>query len=483
MTLALVGSVAFSLLSTARAGEKTETFDKDPGWDGYRNVATDVPLRKVKQDFGYKSSNPLSREGGAIGGLITPTGEKAWYLLSVPELTFDQPFSASGRFLYDSGKGHLLVGFFHSETIEKWRSPNTVALRFLGKGEATMAFVEYCTQHWRAGGDHPGGFFIEEDPETKGRKRLRGFKRGAIHTWSLEYDPKGNEGAGTVKVVVDNEQATCVIDPEHRADGARFNRFGIMPVCKSHDDAGTFYMDSLVIQGQKVDLSRDPQWLSHGNIRQFETADIRAKNDFCWRPTHTAGGSQAGELQGKLYRGDCRDPKKLGALGDRLGAVSLKKPLRMKGRLSVKDAVSDSSLLIGFYHSRNSLAASQSQSTTIPERFLGVAIEGPSREGFFLAPTWHLDDHQPQMLANTKAPRIEPDGRPRDFEMRYTPADDGSTATIVVTLDGKSHSFTLPINDAARATPFDRFGVVTTWIDGNGQELALDDLTYTVSQE
>jgi hypothetical protein len=29
----------------------------------------------------------------------------------------------------------------------------------------------------------------------------------------------------------------------------------------------------------------------------------------------------------------------------------------------------------------------------------------------------------------------------------------------------------------------DRFGLVTTWIDGNGQKVYFDDLTYTARQE
>src|SRR5207302_4513691 len=37
----------------------------------------------------------------------------------------------------------------------------------------------------------------------------------------------------------------------------------------------------------------------------------------------------------------------------------------------------------------------------------------------------------------------------------------------------------LPIFDSTR---FDRFGIVTTWIDGNAQRLYFDDLTYTCAQ-
>ncbi len=32
-------------------------------------------------------------------------------------------------------------------------------------------------------------------------------------------------------------------------------------------------------------------------------------------------------------------------------------------------------------------------------------------------------------------------------------------------------------------TTFDRFGIVTSWIDGNSQNVYLDDITYTCAQK
>jgi hypothetical protein len=34
-----------------------------------------------------------------------------------------------------------------------------------------------------------------------------------------------------------------------------------------------------------------------------------------------------------------------------------------------------------------------------------------------------------------------------------------------------------------REARFDRFGIVTTWIDGNAQDVYFDDLRYTFRQE
>ena len=53
---------------------------------------------------------------------------------------------------------------------------------------------------------------------------------------------------------------------------------------------------------------------------------------------------------------------------------------------------------------------------------------------------------------------------------------------IIVTLDGKSATLDLGKNDKTTGARFDRFGLVTTWIDGNGQHVYFDDLTYTSEQ-
>jgi hypothetical protein len=37
--------------------------------------------------------------------------------------------------------------------------------------------------------------------------------------------------------------------------------------------------------------------------------------------------------------------------------------------------------------------------------------------------------------------------------------------------------------DRAAGARFDRFGLVTTWVDGNGQRVYFDDLTYTCKQD
>ncbi len=51
-----------------------------------------------------------------------------------------------------------------------------------------------------------------------------------------------------------------------------------------------------------------------------------------------------------------------------------------------------------------------------------------------------------------------------------------------MTMDGKTVRLDLGAGHKAAGARFDRFGLVTTWIDGNGQRVYFDDLTYTTGQ-
>jgi hypothetical protein len=80
-------------------------------------------------------------------------------------------------------------------------------------------------------------------------------------------------------------------------------------------------------------------------------------------------------------------------------------------------------------------------------------------------------------------PRIYPDGATHDWTLDYDPTAAEGKGRITVTLDGKAVSIDLAPGDKATGAHFDRFGLVTPWIDGNGQHVYFDDLQYTWKQE
>lgn len=468
--------------AAALAGERTEDFAKDPGWEGRNNRPDRGAARAIRQDFGY---SPTEHAGGCapgeMGGLITPAAEPAWYARAIPEETLEGRLAASGV-LACEGPVHALIGFFNAGTVNEWRTPNTIALRIQGRGDVFYAYVEYGTKRWRAGGDAPLPFARARDPES-GKEQPVGFAaNGEIHVWTLSYDPEGNDGGGVITATIDGETSVCHLDEGHKADGASFNRFGLLNVAKSADSPGSLWLDDVAMNGELEEFNEDPGWEGSGNRRTYETTNVRPHLDFGFSPTRHAGGAAAGELGGRVFRGDCRQAGGLACYGDRVGPLSLDKPLRAKGKVVLRRAVTDSTTLFGFYHSKASMNVNPSQDSALPEGFLGFAIEGPSREGFFAYPAYRTrGDHRGQAEGDDR-PRILPDGVPHDWALDYAPSPDGG-GRITLALDGRAVHLDLPPDARIPDALFDRFGLVTTWIDGNAQEVYFDDLTYTVSQD
>ena len=77
---------------------------------------------------------------------------------------------------------------------------------------------------------------------------------------------------------------------------------------------------------------------------------------------------------------------------------------------------------------------------------------------------------------------VDADGKSHDWSLTYDPTAADGRGRMVVTLDGKSVSLDLGAGDRKTGARFDRFGLVTTWIDGNAQRMYFDDLTYTCGQ-
>jgi hypothetical protein len=140
-------------------------------------------------------------------------------------------------------------------------------------------------------------------------------------------------------------------------------------------------------------------------------------------------------------------------------------------------------VLIGFFHSRDSTASNPAQDAGLPKSFLGISTDGPSREGFLFCPTYRVGGGASGHAGNNKPPHILPDGKMHDWTLDYSPAAAGGDGSIAVTFDRQSVALPLAKGHKAAGARFDRFGIVTTWIDGNSQTIFFDDLTYTIRQE
>src|SRR6185436_17214022 len=124
LTLMVGGALCFvsgarpgSAAQAAPATMKTETFDRDPGWDGHNNRSKTPGTRPVKQEFGYsKTGHAPGGRTGEIGGFVCPAAEPAYYAKAIPLKSLNDSFSASGTLMVapggnlDDGAGNTLLG-------------------------------------------------------------------------------------------------------------------------------------------------------------------------------------------------------------------------------------------------------------------------------------------------------------------------------------------------------------------------------------
>lgn len=486
---ALLAFTAMGQRADGQAGVtlKTERFDRDPGWDGRNNRPAKPGTRPVSQDFGWSATRHAGGGAGEIGGSVTPAAEGAYYGKAFAAKTFEEPITASGVFLVpkqgagETGVGNTLVGFFNADTLNEWRTPNTMALRINGRGDGLHVHVEYCTSRWRAGGE----FLGDVDAKT-GRKQQRLLANGVPHPWSMRYDPAGNNGGGTVTTVVDGETLVMKLDAGHKADGARFNRFGILNVMKSADDRGSLWLDDLEINGDRHAFDRDPKWDARGNHARFDSANVRPQFDFGYSRTKFVSGKSEGEMGGLIFRGDERSAGTMAYYGDRIADLTLDHPLKASGKVTFRRGVTDSTSMIGFFHADGTMRVSAAQKSGFPENFLGGVIEGPSSQGFYFYPAYGTDREAETMDGFRSEPRgpepphLYPDAKTHEWTLDYSPTA-GISGRITVTLNGKTVSLDVRPEHRAIGAQFNRFGIVTTHIDGNGQVVFYDDLTYTVA--
>jgi len=468
-------ALAFAGIAAVAAAEtRTDTFDTDPGWEGHNN-RSQAELRPIAQDFGYTPGKIFGDALGAIGGVIYPDGLPAYYAKEIPLKDVNGPLHASGMLKVEEGGGNILLGFFNSRTINEWRTPNTLAFRINGRGETFHVHTEYATSKWRAG----AGIIGRYDKEADRMFPVENLCKGEIYRWTLDYDPAGNDGAGLLKATLNGMEALMPITAENRAQGMTFDRFGLLNIVKHADGGGKFWIGDLTIDGEKIDLSADPKWSELNNHKTYQSTNVRPRFDVGFSPTNFAKGAASGEIGGLFFRGDCRYPDKLAYYAAKLDMLTLAGPIRASGKVVLRRAISDSTTMFGFFHSEHSMKVGDTQDFTIPTDVLGFNIEGPSALGFFVYPLYRMHGDGQGNSAMEPTHTIYPDGIPHDWALEYTPAVDG-TASITLTFDGAPTTITVPAEHIAQGAQFNRFGFVTPWIDGNGQIVYLDDLTYTV---
>ena len=443
----------------------SEDFTADPHWDGRNNVRTERGREKI-QDFGYSATEHAGGGEGEIGGKVSRSVRPATYAAPIDAKTLNDHLKASGKFsvTHSEGGSGLLIGWFNT-TSRGWRTPNALLMRIDGESGHFRIFYEYGTQHWMTGGGQAFSGTYQTNPLSLIPAD------GTSHEWSLEYDPDGAEARGEIVLTVDGEVYRAPLDEGHKADGATFDRFGIINQ-QIYGDELVAYFDDVTVDGMAFDFASDPGWEGVGNRETVEDIAVRPFHDFGYRETNLAGGAP-GEIGGFMWRIESFDPEHAGYYGARVGRLTMNDELKASGKVSFQRAAVDCGLLIGWFNSHTAIGAP-------PANFLGILIEGPSRIGHYFRPGYGTSDDQRAIQG--EGPILNPGKSPREWTIHYDPAANDGHGCITATLDNESVQFDIP--EAARKgnAVFDHFGFVSWHRGGHYVEMYFDDLKYTAAK-
>jgi len=186
----------------AQLALKSESFDRDPGWEAHNNRLLPKEYPTVVQDFGYSNTNLAGKSPGEMGGLITRAFEPAFYADKIGPKTLDDKLSASGTFAVTKtvGGGGLFFGFFRAE------QPGGGGRPICSLGMNVDCEQKGCRLAVRliTGKNQSCGTFIT--PYLPGKFRPTPLKNdGTRYHWKLDYDPQAADGKGRFTFTLTSE--------------------------------------------------------------------------------------------------------------------------------------------------------------------------------------------------------------------------------------------------------------------------------------
>jgi hypothetical protein len=208
-------------------------FDEDPHWTGQNNRLTfDDTFKRGGHQFGYQpESHFAGGEPGEIGGVIF-SDNAGFFGDDVGRLTLDDPLVATGRLALKerASEAGFYLGWFNSK--ERGYPPkNVIGVFAEGPNSVGSMFRPiYATS------DAKIGTALKEAPVID--------PFGKPGAWRIEYDPKGADGRGELRVSLDGKEAVLALDPAARKQNAVFDRFGIA-IYEGGGQWSTVFLDDL----------------------------------------------------------------------------------------------------------------------------------------------------------------------------------------------------------------------------------------------
>ncbi|MCB9767445.1 MAG: hypothetical protein H6752_04555 [Candidatus Omnitrophica bacterium] len=222
MNIQVSGNSMEVYLDDIRMNGKLLDFSDDPHWEGINNQGDiEEGVARPWNVMDWEETNRAGGDPGEMSVMMWRDEAPAYFATPISGLTLDDPIHAEGRLAF-SGAGSdsgVYIGFFDSETKRGKETPdhvvrqsNILAVMLEGPSRVGHYFRAAYGASSGANGHNDSGPIIQPDGEPR--------------HWSLDYDPKANDGVGSITVRLDEEEVVLDLNPEARKQGATFDRFG-----------------------------------------------------------------------------------------------------------------------------------------------------------------------------------------------------------------------------------------------------------------
>ena len=450
----------------AAGSYREESFSTDPGWLGVGNRPGTKPCTTRSFGFGWRPGD--KRKAPSIGGTLERSSNyRAYYAKVLPgTVDLDDHLIASGTLSIGGGSSTAgaLFGWFDAGSSYDWRTTNTLVIR-LDAAKKGYAYAELGTA----------------DTFAATAKVAKGLDQKKWYDWALEYLPDaGATGSGLIRLTVGGSTAEVSLTPAQRADGATFDRFGLLDVQLAGSTA-TASFANLTLDGVPIDLGSDPGWeASKNNLKQAVDCFVHGRQDFGYSGGTTVAGGEPGEIGGLMWRTE----RKVASYADRTGDLGLDDPLYAEGSIVLDRASTDSDLFIGWFNA----ASAAEPGRSVPTDIVAAELGGPSEWGYRLYPVYRAGGARGTYPSPKDAPLVTSKGRVFKWWICLAPAvdADGNGRLTVGLVDpaqpAAAETASMPVSATAGAAGpvLNRFGIRNLERGGHSVVVHLDDLRYTV---
>ncbi len=227
------GSAAIYFDDLEYAG-RSQDFSRDPSWDAVGNRAS-YQAKDVggAHNFGFSNSSYAGGNPGEVGGTFWRGGKYAYYADHVGPLSLEDRLEARGKVILMVGApdADMFLGWFNGASKDE---PPVEAGHFLGV---------------HVGGPTRVGHYFQPALTTANGVKAQSragplLSQGKVQNWSLIYDPTADGGNGAIHVTLDEDSVTLPLKKEIKAQGAKFDRFGLF-TATSGGQMVKIYLDDL----------------------------------------------------------------------------------------------------------------------------------------------------------------------------------------------------------------------------------------------